>query len=497
MVKPLSSDLCQARWATPRRPERRTLGPALAAVAEQLGQPLMPWQRQVADVGLELLPDGRPAYRSVTFTVPRQSGKTTLILSWEVQRAIGWAQILGQAQRILYSAQTGKDAREKLLEDQVPILEPHKRLIGVKRVTRTNGSESVLFTNGSRLGLLASGEQSGHGKTLDLGIKDELFADADMRRDQAMNPAMATRPHAQAITASTMGTAESLALNAEVDAGRAAVENDLDRGVAYFEWSAWPEDDPSDPQTWWRCMPALGRTITLEVVEDAYRRMSLEEFKRAYLNIPTASDDRVIPAAVWARVCDPEVEATAGIFAFDVNPERSAAGIVAIGAGPIVEVTDYRPGTGWLVPRIEELSLEYGAAFALDRNGPAGSFVDELKRRKVKLIDLEPRDMPRACGSFFDKVTDDQIAVRQDYDLDAAVAGAVKRPVGDAWVWGRKPSKVDISLLVAASVGLWAFEKTPKASPHIAGDVDPEAYDAALRQIQEEDARALEDLRRA
>jgi len=457
MVKPRSSDLCRPRWATKRRPERETLGPAVAVVAEVLGQPLMPWQQQVADVGLELLPDGRPAYRSVGFTVPRQSGKTTLILGWEIQRAVGWAQILGQAQRIIYSAQTGKDASEKLLEDQVPLLEPHKRLLGVRQVRRANGSESVLWNNGSRIGLLASGEDSGHGKTLDLGVKDELFADVDMRRDQAMNPAMATRPHAQALTASTMGTSESLALNAEVAAGRKAVEEDTASGIAYFEWSATHEDDPGDPATWWRCMPALGRTIMLEVVEDAYRRLPLEEFKRAYLNIPTAAEDRVIPAAAWARVCRPDVEATAGVFAFDVNPERSVAAIVAAGDGPVVEVIDYRPGTSWLVDRIVDLGQKYNAAFAVDKRGPAGTFIEELVRRGVRLVELDATEMTRACGLFYDLVLEEPstLSVRQNTDLDVAVAAAEKKTAGDAWAWGRKNSRFDISLLTAATAAVW------------------------------------------
>lgn len=469
MVKPRSSDPCRPRWATPRRPERPTLGPAVAAVAVKLGQPLMPWQQLVADVGLELLPDGRPAYRSVAFTVPRQSGKTTLILSWEVQRAVGWAKILGQPQRILYSAQTGKDAREKLLEDQVPLLEPHKRLFGIRRVTRTNGSESVAWTNGSRLGLLASGEDSGHGKTLDLGVKDELFADVDMRRDQAMNPAMATRPHAQSLTASTMGTSESIALNAEVAKGRAAVEEDRGTGRAYFEWSATPEQDPGDPATWWSCMPALGRTILLEVVEDAYSEMPLEEFKRAYLNIPTASDDRVISAASWARVCRPDVEATAGAFMFDVNPERSAAGILAAGEGPILEVVEYRPGTGWLVDRVVELFAKYQVPFAVDARGPGGSFIPQLKRRRVRLIELDSKDMTRASAHFFDAVMREgvDLKVRQNADLDAAVAVAKKQPVGDAYVWGRKTPKGDVLLLVAASGALWCLENGQDKEPEI------------------------------
>jgi hypothetical protein len=435
------------------------LGPAVAAVAETLGQPLMPWQRQVADVGLELLDDGRPAYREVVFTVPRQSGKTTLILGWEVQRAVGWAQITGQPQRIAYSAQTGKDAREKLLEDQVPLLESRRRLLGVSKVTRTNGSESVLWSNGSRLVLLASGEDSGHGKTLDLGVKDELFADVDMRRDQALNPAMATRPLAQAVTASTMGTNESIALNLAVANGRKAVEDDTGTGVAYFEWSAGPDDDPADEATWWRCMPALGRTIGVEVVEHAYRTLKLDEFKRAYCNIPTASDERVIPGAAWAGVCDPNVEADVSVFALDVNPERSTAGIVAVGDGPIIEVVDYRPGVTWLVDRTVELYERYRCRFVIDKNGPAGSFIDELVRRGVKVDEAAGPDLARASGEFYDRVLAGKVSVRSNADLDAAVAGALKRQVGESWAWGRKSSKFDISLLVAASLGLWALER--------------------------------------
>lgn len=423
----------------------------------------MPWQRQVADVGLELLPDGRPAYRAVRFTVPRQSGKTTLILSWEIQRALGWSQILGQPQRIAYSAQTGKDAREKLLEDQVPLLERHKKILGVSKVTRTNGSEAVVWRNGSRLTLLASGADSGHGKTIDLGVKDELFADVDNRRDQALSPAMMTRAHAQVITASTMGTAESLALNLEVESGRAAVEAGKTTGVAYFEWSASPDDDPGDPATWWRCMPALGRSVTLEVVEHEYETLPIDEFRRAFLNVPTMSVEQVIPHAAWVAVCFSDVEATGELFSFDVNPERSAAGIVAIGAGPIVEVVDYHPGTAWLCARIEELHAKYRRPFVVDPRAPAGSFIAELASRGVELLEITSAEVPRAAGAFYDRVVDGQIKIRTNRDLDAAVQAAAQRPMGEQWAWARK-SKGDISLLVAATNGVW-MSNSPNAEP--------------------------------
>jgi len=102
-----SSLVCLPRWATQRTPGRLTLGGAASAAAIAIRQPLMPWQQLVADVGLEYeIVDGIvvPFYREVVVTVPRQNGKTTLVLVFEVQRAVGW----NEPQRIAYTAQTGR-----------------------------------------------------------------------------------------------------------------------------------------------------------------------------------------------------------------------------------------------------------------------------------------------------------------------------------------------------------------------------------------------------
>src|SRR5687768_2384450 len=122
---------CVPRWATPRTKGRESFGPQIAAVNAQLGLPLMPWQQLVADVGGEIDSEtGLPAYRDIVVTIPRQNGKTTLVLGWEVQRALGW----DGPQNIVYSAQSGKDARKKLLDDQVPILEARRHKLGIRRI---------------------------------------------------------------------------------------------------------------------------------------------------------------------------------------------------------------------------------------------------------------------------------------------------------------------------------------------------------------------------
>ena len=78
------------RFATQRTESRASLGADIAAVAALLGQPFLPWQRLVADVAGELLPDGRPAYRTVVVVVPRQAGKTTLTNAVMTHRALRW-----------------------------------------------------------------------------------------------------------------------------------------------------------------------------------------------------------------------------------------------------------------------------------------------------------------------------------------------------------------------------------------------------------------------
>lgn len=212
--------------------------------------------------------------------------------------------------------------------------------------------------------------------------------------------------------------------------------------------------DPADPATWWSCMPALGETVTVETIEQAYRTLPLAEFRRAFLNQLTLADDRVIPRTAWDLVCG-DYECAAAVFGVDVNPERSAAAVVAAGGGT-VEVVKYLAGVGWLIPELERLTREYGCRVVLDAAGPAGSFVADLERSQIPFEVLAPKDATRATGCFYDAVVNDKIRVRRDRDLDDAVAAAARRPVGDAWTWGRKTSRADISPLVAATLAFWS-----------------------------------------
>ena len=433
------------------------MGGAIAVVAEQLGQALMPWQRLVADVGGELDErTGLPAFREVVITIPRQSGKTSLVLAWEVQRALGW----GRAQRVAYTAQTGWDARKKLIDDQAPVLLASLLAPTVRQVIRGAGNEGVVFENGSRIDVMASTDTAGHGRTVDLGVIDEAFSDTDPRREQALLPAMATRASGQLLVPSTAGTDSSVYLRRKVDVGRAAAAEGRRSGVAYFEWSAGEDDDPDDEAVWWSCMPALGYTITVETVRHARQTMTDGEFRRAFLNQWTRSDERVIPLVAWEAVQRSSGQAEpAGklVYAVDVNPDRSAAAVCVAGAG-VCEVVAYQPGTAWAVPRVVESVGRWGGSVVVDVSGPAGGLVSELERGGVKVHAVKSGDMAKACGGFYDAIADAKVEILRHDGLDAAVAGAVKRPVGDAWVWARKTASADVCPLVAVTAAWWVSQ---------------------------------------
>lgn len=49
---------CQPRYATPRHPDRATLGGEAGRLLRALGLTPLPWQQDALDLGLELLPNG-------------------------------------------------------------------------------------------------------------------------------------------------------------------------------------------------------------------------------------------------------------------------------------------------------------------------------------------------------------------------------------------------------------------------------------------------------
>jgi hypothetical protein len=414
----------------------------------------MPWQQHIADIALEMVIDDRtglevPAYREIVVVVPRQCGKTTLCLSLELQRALLW----GTPQVIGYTAQTGWDARRKLIDDQAPILEGSQLASTMKRVYRGAGMESIHFKNGSRIDVMPSTATAGHGRVIHQGIIDEAFADEDDRREGALLPAMSTKRDAQLIVISTAGTQSSLYLKRKVEQGRARVEAGIDESAAYFEYSAGEDDDIDDPLVWAKNIPAMGLTIDETVIRHARSTMTEGEFRRAMLCQWTVLDEAAIPAKYVARVMD-ETTAPSGALSFgiDVAMDRSWGAISVADETGRVELIDHREGVSWLVDRTLELWRRHRGALVVDGYSPANSLVDRLEAGGIPVTRYSIRDMTAACGLFYDAVLDDAIRIRPHASLEAAITSAKKKQMASGWLWSRTVETADLTPLFSTTI---------------------------------------------
>lgn len=482
---------------------------------EQLGFPPTPWQQHVLDVALEVeelaVFDGevlirteqRFFYREVRLWVPRQSGKTSLILGVLLHRCLAWPD-----QRVVYTAQTRNHARAKFVEEHLPILElsPFASLFNARL---SNGSEHVLFRKSealpSRWGIDSTTKKAGHGPTLDMVMADEFFAQEDDRLESGARPTMITRRQPQMWFVSTFGDDEDGAtmgapLWAKVDDSRdrcrrfSAGDPDAHGRVCSFEWSAADVDetgiDYGDINLWRATMPALecnGGIIREDAIRADFESMPLAAFKRAYLNLRPKRNAKpqVIPPDKWNDAIDLD-SAHVGMaaFGFDVGPDGEDSSLSIVGRRADgkwhADVLESPPGTAGLVERVVEAIAAADAAGQFAALGylpgtAAASFVpdivDGLLAKGVKLgegktsriVKISGQSYMAACGSVYEAVVNgDDFRHLNQPRLNAAVAGVARKTIGDAWVWDRREWTTDITPICSVTTALRAYQLAPE-----------------------------------
>lgn len=446
-----------------------------------MGTPFMPWQQMVADVAGEYdAASGLPIYREVIVTVPRQSGKTTLQLALTLDRSLMW----GRPCRIAYTAQTGLDARQKMVNDWGPMLRRSPFRVAIDRELKGAAETAIEFTTGSRVEVLASAEEAGHGRTLDLGLIDEAFADEDDRREQAIVPAMTTIRDAQMYVFSTMGTGRSTFLNRKVATGRALVEAGITQGIAYFEWSAEDDADPDDPATWRACMPALGFTTDEATIRHARMTMPDGEFRRAFLNQPREHDARWLPAGAWLGRRHPDglelpPDGTDIAIGFDGSYNNDATALVGCTLdGHLFKIAVWERPNGaadtWVVPR-DQVDTAVAHAFrrwkvramGMDRS----RWVAEAQQWAERYGDAVVLDVPqhrsrmvKASALFYTAVVQGLVTHDGDADLARHISNAVTKETPDGAYISKegRHSPLKIDLAVAAVIAYDVVKTMPK-----------------------------------
>jgi hypothetical protein len=459
-------------------PFARSLGDEAVAFAAAAGLKLDDWQADVARGVFGLNDAGRFAHFEGAVNVARQNGKGAILEALELYAMFEWP----GRNLVIHSAHEFRTATEhqmrleSLIQDTPEL---HSRVRGTGGYRHANGSESINLKSGSRIVFKARTKGGARGYSADLLVWDEAM-DLPDAVVGAMLPTLRASSAAYGPLIVYAGSAVDQELMENGVTWARVRERGLagEPGLAYFEWSA-DVGDPKDDhpsllddvlmerlEHRQQANPALGGRIPLAHMDRELRSMAprtaaVELFGVGDWPRTDGLEDSVINVADWDRLERRDSKLQRPFcLAFDVSPERrtsvAAAGLNEEGRWH-VEIHEHKPGTSWLPERLAEM-VERGDpdVVVCDGVGPAASLLVPLAEQGVRVEVVSSSEHGQACGRLVDMVTEGSLAHLGSVELRDAIRGAKSRPLGDAWLWSRKSSSVDISPLVAATLALGA-----------------------------------------
>lgn len=455
-----------------------------------MNTPLIPWQRYVADVAGEINPStGLLVHSTILLTGPRQIGKTTLDLASSVQNAM-----MGPNRRAWYTAQSGQHARDKWLEMTEQFSSPTSPLAPLGTTRLTNGSERLLFHNGSTLRPHPPTADSLHSKQSDKNTVDEAWEFDQAEGEALMQAIVPTTTTREKVTGqkpqlwitSTEGTVMSTWFNELLERARAG-----DPSICLFDWGIPNDADPTDLDTVWDHHPGAGHLFNRDLLDEQLGKLGPSGFARGYGNRRTANTERVLPVEKFDAAGDARPMPATGPVGFaasvaidgadtticaamrvtedvtEIDP-TTAEEITTERSFVLVDVVDHRPGTSWAAARIKDITERHGHAVAIDRFGPSAGLYDECERLGVALVPLSTAAVSASCQSVYNgvvKAGDYPLwRYRPHQAMSDAAELANKRSIGDgAWGWGRRVSVGSISAIEAGTLAPWALDHQPEA----------------------------------
>jgi hypothetical protein len=493
-------------------------------LAASAGLTLDAWQQLTIQLGLGRTASGRWAAFQVALIVARQNGKGAILEALELY----WLFISGEP-LVGHSAHEYKTAMEAFRRVLFLITNTDWLRKKVKKVINTNGEEGIELLTGQRLRFMARSKGAGRGFSFHKLVWDEAYALTGEQQD-AQLPTMSAMPDPQVWLTSSppLDSASGAALFRLRQQALAMLAAQVPaRDLAFLDYGAagsldkLEEIDLDDRETWKRTNPAYGARISMMAIERERSSMSDAGFARERLCIwppDLTAGFTVISKEQWDAMCDPysgsnrwqdkDIPAPDAplndprwrhpptaltrrpALALHVSPRNQGQPRGAIGLAQYrhdgkahIELIKEQVGTAWLVSDIVKLAIKINAvAIVLDPGSPAGSVLADLeaaiKDEKCPLspdiiVKMTSGDVARAFGMIYDAATSSDETERTvvhlpQAELDTAVGGADKRPVGDGHAWDSRGASVPIVSLVSVTHALWGLAargNEPEAVP--------------------------------
>lgn len=462
----------------------------VADLSARAGVVLDLWQERILETSMGERADATWAAKRVGVTVPRQNGKSQLLVS----RALAGALLFGE-KKIVISAHQQDTARESFSK-MMEIVEADSNgwlRERVKSVMNALNRESIKFVNGATIQFKARSGAGGKGFSSDCLMLDEAQI-LGARAWTSINSTMSAMPNPQVWL---LGTAPQEEDDSETfEAVRSAAIEGKSTTSAWCEWGAdrnsaefkaalpdliarrW---SPAVEYLCWSANPAWASRMNVEVVQGECETYSPLKFGQDRLGLwpENGSSARRWSSDFWASA-ETDTPPAEGVRSFSVafsqdGSRLSLAGAVKHDDGVHVELVDAFQGsmsTG-VAPLADWLTERWRDVAMIAICGAAGAALKAaLKDRGVG--DRAVRVMSTADYFAANTMTED--AIRDQtvthpvgkpgdlLDVSVSVSDAKKRGTNGQWGWEATVPDGDETPVEAFCAAYWAA-RTSKRVP--------------------------------
>lgn len=459
------------------------------------GTPLDPWQELAAIHLGELLPDGRPRFRTVLILVARQNGKTLLakilIHYWMHVEAIPLTLITSTDRS--YAKRTWTQVHEAARENEWMAAD-----LGADPLRLTPSEESFRTADGAEVVFKANNGSAGRSMTLHRWLCDELREHRKRDAWDSASNAQNAVPGAQTVCISNQGDDSAIVLDSLRDPAVKFIETgEGDPRVGLLEWSAPPGAEPDDLRALAYANPNMSRAGA----DGEPHGPDPDALLSAGLRARHAGGEELSGhrtevmcqrVALLDPAIDPDLWAAAGTnepidlaehrdkvaLCLDVSLAGDHATLVAAaeidgkvhldvvaawsGHDCTMQLRRELPG---IVARVRPRALGWFP------QGPAAVIAADMQERKaagwpprrVKLVPITA-ETTTAAMSLADLVRSSGITHGKDPMLDAHISNAQRLRTGDRWTFGRRGAG-PVNGAYAAAGAIWLARTLPAPLP--------------------------------
>jgi phage terminase large subunit-like protein len=338
-----------------------------------------------------------------------------------------------------------------------------------ERYYLTNGKQEIRFKNGARIIVVAASSTGARGLTADFVFLDELRT-ITPEAIEAVTFTMNARPNAQMLTVSNAGDKHSKVLNDLRDKALANVSPSL----GWLEWSAHPSRKADDPKGWVEAVPALGYTMSEEILKHSLATSEPLTFRVEVLCQFVDNLASPFEIGAWDKCKDESIVIVPGavtFMAFDKSYTNKHA-VLVVGQ----KVDDMRV-------KVKVLEL-WNTATPLDDRQVASDinahilrfrpkvlmydhYVSEnvasyLKAAGVTLLDVSGKSQNEASNRLAQLMSHGQILHANEPILNEAISACATKINDYGWKLVRRKSAGEICAAISVAMVAW-YASRPQA----------------------------------